>query len=851
MSLRECIIKAAKANIINETKKEELLKQFDDNLEEFSKTLSRLDAERAASQKTFRDAKRKTKQKAIENTIQVIKQKELVNTLENYKNAKGEIDMAEGFAALHGKTENPTMLNNLEIRQRDIYSDYTKKISDLIIHYKNPLIKKWKKATPDNLVRELYVPGSTGNKGAEMMAKSMSEVFEMGRANLVKNGVLVAKDPNWHLPQSHNSKAILKLKEGEWVDLIENYLAPEKMIDNETGKTFDLLPREKFRAALVEAEKNILKDAAVAGKATGLKKFQQHRFLIFKDADSFLEYNKKLGTEIIPGIYQHLDMMARAIAETEIFGPKPTSTRNYLKKFLIDKADPRLKRKDILAKFGRDEIKRTEEKIKRADVLYDYFVGKGFAVQNEMIGRFFANSRHFVTGTLLGAAGPTVLIGDLATTAANAYMRGLSPLKAIQRSLAEQFKGKKAAKEAMYLKLIVDDLIENNMIIHRFVDEMDTAGLAQAYSTGMLRAGGIVRFTQQARNGVGKFFLSDEGIGGYTQYSYVDIDIKSKGSFSNKFGRFKRMLDTYQITKEEWDVIRTTQKYIPEEWIKANDLTEVSIKGKLAFVDPGAIAARTDIDERLALSASKKLMNMVLTEQDHMVIVNSNRASTVAAGLKRGNVAHELGFSGLMFKTFGINALLFNLMRAYQVPPTGMGKAKHTIALLGAMTITGATTLLIKDILRGEDPRRILETKFFFQSILAGGALGPYGDLLANAPDKRSFGLLASGPVVSLIADTAGLIYKGGEALYNELFTGEKINYGGTVSKYVRDWSPLKFWYTKLLLQRYFYDQLSLMLDDDHYKKKRRRRRYLREKGSDYWWRPDELLPERPPQLTE
>ena len=829
MSLRDCIIKAAKAGIINDTKKQDLLKQFDDNLEEFSKTLSKAEATKAASQRTFLNEKKKVKQKAIEDTIQIVKQKELEEVISTYKNNKGDIDMAEGFIALHGKSNAPLLIKNLEIRQRDIYTDFTSKISDLILHYKNPLIMKWKKATPQSLVEELFSPSSTGNKGAEIIAKSLSEVFEDARVMLAKNGVLVNKDPNWHLPQSHNSRAIAKLKDGEWVSLIKPLLDKTKMIDNQSGKTFDLLPDEVFDQALTKALYQILNDGLGAGKKTGLAKFKESRFLVFKNAKSYMEYNTKMGTNPVVGIYQHLDMIARAIAETEIFGPKPVSTRNYLKKAISDKAKQQrlTKRKGIQL---RTELERTANKITKADTLYDLFTGKAYQQENNFIAGMFGAARHFATGTLLGASGPVILVGDLATTFQQAALRGLNPFKAIRRSLKEQFTGKKASKQTMFLKLLVDDLIQNNMSLHRFVDEIETPGMAQAYSTTMLRLGAITRFTQKARDGVGKYLLSEDGIGSYAKFSYDDIELKAKGF--NKWSKFKRMLDQYGITKEDWDIIRKTEM--------------VSFDNKLKFIDPKAIANRTDIDPKVATTVAHKLMNMIFTEQDHAVIINSLRASAYGSKLQRGNLLHEVGLSAFMFKSFPLNAVIHNLARAWTLPPTGFSKVRWTAYLLGAMTVAGATHMMLQDMLSGKDPQDPSKKEFWFQALLRSGTFGPYGDILFAASDRRSFGLLASGPIASLFADVWGLT---GAALWQSAFSDDKINYGGRVSQFIRNWSP-KTWYTKLLLQRYLHDQLSLWLNDNHYKNKKRYKRKLREKGSGYWWKPDELLPDRPPQLN-
>ncbi len=835
-SFRECIVKAAKAGIVNSKQEEELLKSFDDQLEMFSKTLSELEATQAASNATYKILKKKVKQRAIEDTIAAKKYQQLKTQIEEYLNSNGEIDVAQGYRALHGKAEGKRILNNLEIRQKVVFGMLTKDLSDLMEAYAMPLIRRYKRASPRTLVQEMFVPGSTGNKGSEIIAKSLVEVFEKARVMLAKNGVLVNKNPNWKFPQSHNVRSIIKSKisNDEWVSFIKPLLDKSKMVDDKTGLTFDLVSETEFDKALAASLRNILTDGTGKGKKTGLKQFQESRFLVFKDADSFITYNDRFGSDPIMMLYEQLDTMSRAIAETQIFGPKPNVVRNTLQQFVLETADKtRLtKRKKVAGVVGRqNEIDRSKTFIKKAQDEYDLFVGRGHLKSDALTAKVFSGFRNVLTGTLLGGSGITVLFGDLATTFQNASLRGWSPWTAVVKSLGEQFRGKAGRKEAAYLGLILDDLVQNNMAMGRFVDDVDSGGLAKVYATTFLRLGGISRFTQQARNAGGKFILSGAGLGKYIQYSLADLEKLSKGKF-NRFGKTITLLRQYGITEAEWNIIRTTETYKPSK--------------NLFFIDPGAIALRTDIPEDQAVSVATKLQDLVLTEQDHMVVVNSLKQQARTSQLPRGNIGAELGLSFYMFKSFPINVILHNIQRAFTAPPGVLNKAKYTSQIVAGMTLTAAATMLTYDLISGRDPRKTFDAKFWMEAFFRSGALGPVGDALSNNPDARKIKEISSGPVVSLIADTLGITVG---ALIDVIY-GKDVNYGGRVSKFIRSWTPKPF-FAKVIMQRYLFDTIDKQLNDNYYDRINRLESYNREKGSDYWWRPGQLTPDRPPSLFD
>ena len=61
-----------------------------------------------------------------------------------------------------------------------------------------------------------------------------------------------------------------------------------------------------------------------------------HRFLIFKDAESWMSYQGKYGSdEYFDTFIKHIDTMARDIGLMETFGPNPSATIEYLKQWAV------------------------------------------------------------------------------------------------------------------------------------------------------------------------------------------------------------------------------------------------------------------------------------------------------------------------------------------------------------------------------------------------------------------------------------------------------------------------------------------------------------------------------------
>ena len=91
-------------------------------------------------------------------------------------------------------------------------NQYMGMLTELLKEYgRNAVGNVRNKATIKELVKEMFEPGSTKNKNASEIAKSVSTVFERLRVLANENGMRIAKLENYGLPQVHHTLAINKL----------------------------------------------------------------------------------------------------------------------------------------------------------------------------------------------------------------------------------------------------------------------------------------------------------------------------------------------------------------------------------------------------------------------------------------------------------------------------------------------------------------------------------------------------------------------------------------------------------------------------------------------------------------
>ncbi len=172
---------------------------------------------------------------------------------------------------------------------------------------------------------ELEVLQAIKDKGivsdrARAIAKSWHDTAEMLRQEFEKAGGELPYRQDWGLPNPvHNTLKIRSVSREEWISFVKPLLARDAMLSFDTGKP---IGPSKLNRLLEDMYENV----ATGGRADGpssaftgagalAKRRNEHRFLVFKDAESWAAYDERFGAG--RGVYEtmmnHIENMAEDI----------------------------------------------------------------------------------------------------------------------------------------------------------------------------------------------------------------------------------------------------------------------------------------------------------------------------------------------------------------------------------------------------------------------------------------------------------------------------------------------------------------------------------------------------------
>jgi hypothetical protein len=199
----------------------------------------------------------------------------------------------------------------------------------------------------------------------------------------------------------------------------------------------------------------------------------------------------------------------------------------------------------------------------------------------------------------------------------------------------------------------------------------------------------------------------------------------------------------------------------------------------------------------------------------------------------------------LQFKAFPISILMRHGARAMSMQ-TGIGKIGYTGGLLLTTTLLGGVALQLGEIVSGRDPQDTTNPQFWTHSLLKGGGLGIFGDLLFQDYTRfgSSVGALAAGPLGGDIEELTKLvlanIQRGAE--------GKETDVGARAVRMLKGKTPFaNLWYTKAATDRLLFNQLQELASPGYLNRMEQRAR--KEFQQQYYWRPGEVAPQRGPDL--
>ena len=653
-----------------------------------------------------------------------------------------------------------------------------------------------------NMVRAIYGE-KVDDPQIMKFAKDWEELTETIRTDFNAKGGSISKNEKWLMPQNHDRREILAKGKTEaeskqlWKDKITPMLDRDNMLDDNGNK----LGNAEFEEALdytfetiVSGGLNKTKDFTVPRMGAKLsRKGSERRFLFFKDADSWLEYQKVYGKgDIFTTLTDHVSSKASDIATMEILGTSPKATFEALL--------------NQIKKQG--EIKPRQSRF--ATMLFDVSTGNVNQGELTTLADFMQSTRNLLVASTLGKAFLSAF-SDIGFQAITAKYNGIKPLKVLNKQMSLMRPDNEADRiAAVKIGLTADAWKGRATGSNRYADVYGT-DKTMKIAEGVMRASLLAPWTDAGRKGFGMEFSSMLADNFNLKLTELDPNIK-------------KAFETYGIEKADWDLFRA-QKPLDHEGAKFADMTQ---------------------------EGGKKFHQMVLSETDFAVPTPDARVRAfTTGGLGRASVAGQAWRSAMMLKSFPITIMTTHFYRAAM--QSTMGEKAAYIGLLAASTtILGGVALQAKDIAAGRETRptgvdgkgnfdALDASKFFGASFMQGGGLGLLGDFAFS--DKNRFG----GGIEQTLAGPTGELFNKATSLtlgnIQQAFKGEETNVLSEGVQFIDRYTP-DIWQTHLLKNAMF-DQFELMADPKAQKKFNRiMKKRQKEFDQGYWWKKGKLTPE-------
>lgn len=690
--------------------------------------------------------------------------------------------------------------SNVEARRKRIVGDAHRQIDKILTdHSANLFGQVRNKAQLRDVIRELF-DGSTGNRAAQELAEAWRKSAEQLRQRFNKAGGDIGFRSDWGLPQSHSWKKVREAGFDAWREVILPKLDRGRMVDTRTGLAFT---DEGLEVALRQVWETIRTDGAntLTPGAPGGRSLANARgdarFLVFKDADGWMDYAEQFGAgSPYDAMMGHIESMARDIAALEILGPNPEATLRWVKDTI---------RKDAALDASPDSkgVEQAGKGADQLDWLWNEYSGAYLAPHSEKLARRFSGLRAFQVSTKLGGATLSA-VSDVAFQAARRSFNGLGQASGIRDYLKLMRPGSiEDQKLAIRRGLIAEEYANRTAGQSRYLMEELTGEFSRRLASGVLRLSLLSRHTQAMRWVYGMESLA----------TYTEVAGKS---FDQLEGPLRGALERYGIDAVSWDKLRSAKMDVDRgvEWISPHNLA--------------------DADREIG----DKFMEMILSETDIAVPVADLKTRAVFnQGFKRGTWLGEITRSALLFKSFGVSVILRQAGEIMAMQPATA--ARYAGGLFIGTTLLGGVALQLKALAAGQDLRPMEDDDFWKAAMLQGGGFGIFGDFLFAAENRAGggFAQTLAGPIVSDLQGFANV-----------------WNAKDPRTKIVREAKGFipgnNLFYTRAAFDRMVADQIEEAINPNLRAGRRRIFRRDRELGVGRWWVPGETLPSRAPDFA-
>lgn len=833
MSFKDCLVNAVEGGEITRDDAKRLEREFDRLRDRFAGN-SEVNADAEAKKALAALLKAESQHQRRKAKLAIRATQQVAARLSSYRNAAGQADLA---AAAVDMLEHfgSAPFSSVEGRRKAIVGNAHARMDDPLQHFRRGVLLgdkgRHNAAQLDNVLREAFGEAS-GDEAAKYFAKVWEETHEWLRQRFNAAGGAIGKLEKWGLPQHHDARALRTRGLAQWKADIRPMLDVERMRHPLTGEAVDPAELDEI---LTEIWRGIVTDgwskrepsSQPFGRGALANQRAEHRYLIFRDAATWLEYQRQYGGggDVFASMMGHINMMAKDIAAMEVLGPNPDGMVEWMKQAIRKEAGKLQEGAPSLLR-GTPETAgdRAAAGEKKLNALWGALRGTLETPVNGRWASALAGVRSVITSSVLGSAA-LASVSDLGTSMIARHFAGLSASGTFSDLVSAMRPATR--HEAVSAGLILDSAMHVFHAQARYIGTLDGPGWASFFADRVLTLSGLTPWSQAGRHAFGLAFMREAAM--RVDTAFDDLP----DAFRNTFRR-------YGISARDWDTIRAAE-YTPEK------------RAALLHDMGGATILRPQEIERIGGERlAEKYLEMIQSETEYAIPSNSSRSKIMLMDENRpGTLIGEVLRSFAQFKSFGTVFLVLHGARLHGMLAAGQkGRgAAYAGALLLSTTMFGGLALQMKQIAAGRDPQDMTDTAFWGAALLQGGGLGIYGDFLFSNVNRFGGGFSSTlgGPLVQRASDVWDLT--AGNMI--QLASGEKTHFGREAVKFLRGNTPgSSIWYVKAAWERILFDQMQWIADPEANKAfKQRQRFFQREFGQDFWWAPGEIAPRRGPDL--
>lgn len=827
MTLRDCLNSAVEQKAISSRQADELHRYYEARFKKARATMSDGQAAAAAKQEVAAMLRADGAQKKRQVLLMEGKRKELTETILNYRTLTGKADVKKAvMAKMIHYGEGTGAGVSMDQLKHGIISLVHRDLSEVMDRFKQSRLLglRENKADIPDLVKELSGEAS-GSAAAKRLAGALRNVMEDMRLRFNKAGGNIPKRKDFDLPHVHDARRIMKLGKtpdearAKWKAIITPLLDPESMARPDTG---EIVGREGLDESLDYVFDSIVSDGWAHrkpemrkfGKGSLANRYQEGRFLQFRSADDWMNYNSQFGEpDVIGLIFDHVNKMASDIAAMETFGPNPDAMIEWAKQAAqheLGKA--RVGKSDLIGKVsGKDAGRRAAYRI---DALWRSMRGRETVW--DAPATIAGDIRNVATAAMLGFTSVTAMLTDPTISALARKLAGI-PLSIEIHNMVKAMALDSDALEATKRAIIADDYLHVLRTEIRLADNMTGHNWSRyladrALTLNLLKAATSARKRVEATSWHGEL-----GRLARKNADWIDLD-----------PGMRRMMEGFGLTDKDWHAMRAG---VDEQ----------------GFLSPASVLDKTG-DRRLAETYAGLIHQM----GERSVPQGDPRIKSGLLGrVERGTALGELAYFSTQFLSFGMSftarqseAIYLYSMRSNTKAGRFLRGAGYVGPGMVLLTMGAALSIQLRTIADGKDPEDMEKPQFWIKAFIAGGGGGLFADFFAKSENRFGGGILETlgGPGGAILQDvgdlTLGSIPRAARG--DDLELGKRVN--DILARYVPvlPSHPL----TRLAYRRLIIDQLQWMTDpkaDKSFKAKQR--------AAKYYWGPGQLTPKRGPDL--